>query len=383
MADPRIAFVTVQDPANPTAWSGTLHFMLDALRQRVGGVTTVGPVPLTTSWSTKARARIEAALGRGAFDHSHGLELAHRSSAWVTDRLGRAGCDVVLAAAAAPAIAFLEDVPPVAYSSDATFALLEGYYGSFDGLSARSRREANAVEGAAITRADALLYPSTWVAESATRDYGASPAKVAVVPFGANLDRVPSAERATARRAGGTCRLLFLGRDWVRKGGDLALGAFGALQAMGVPAELTICGCTPPPGWGGHEGVRVIPRLDQREPSQRRELEQLLEHSSFLLLPTRAECYGVVFCEAAAFGLPSITTATGGVTEIIRSGENGFALPLDAGPDAYAELVARLWLDLAAYERLVAGSRRQYEERLNWGRWADVVVERLVKLASG
>jgi glycosyltransferase involved in cell wall biosynthesis len=45
---------------------------------------------------------------------------------------------------------------------------------------------------------------------------------------------------------------------------------------------------------------------------------------SFLLVESRK----------GAYGLPSITTNTGGVPEVVKDGENGFVLPYDARGDA-------------------------------------------------
>src|SRR5436190_335365 len=82
---------------------------------------------------------------------------------------------------------------------------------------------------------------------------------------------------------------------------------------------------------------------------QRRQLEKLFETSDFLLLPTRSECYGMVFCEASAYGLPSITTDTGGISGAVKDGENGFMLPLSARGQEYAEAIAKVYLDDQLY----------------------------------
>ncbi|MCI0596961.1 MAG: glycosyltransferase family 4 protein, partial [candidate division Zixibacteria bacterium] len=91
------------------------------------------------------------------------------------------------------------------------------------------------------------------------------------------------------------------------------------------------------------------------------------------LLPTRYECYGVVFCEAAAFGLPVITTDTGGVSGVVREGENGYLLPYEAGGADYAQLIAEICADENRYNELVQKSRKEFEDRLNWDTWAQTV----------
>jgi glycosyltransferase involved in cell wall biosynthesis len=63
--------------------------------------------------------------------------------------------------------------------------------------------------------------------------------------------------------------LLFVGRDWSRKGGDIAFKTLISLCERGVDAELVIVGSTPPPEIK-HEKLRVIPYLDKNVPQQRK-----------------------------------------------------------------------------------------------------------------
>ena len=91
----------------------------------------------------------------------------------------------------------------------------------------------------------------------------------------------------------------------------------------------------------------------------------------FLLLPTRADASLIVACEANAFGVPAITTETGGVPDIVQDGVNGYCLPYHADGRLYALLISELFKDQERYEQLVQSSRMRYEERLNWDSWAE------------
>src|SRR5207248_5141279 len=141
-----------------------------------------------------------------------------------------------------------------------------------------------------------------------------------------------------------------------RKGGEIAFETLIELEKLGIEAELIICGVVPPPEFT-HKRMTVIPYLNRKEEQQRREMEELFETSDFLFLPTRGEAYGMVFCEASSFGLPSITTNTGGVSGAVRDGENGYMLSPDARGPEYAELIARIYRDDRHYGELVKSSR--------------------------
>ena len=131
-----------------------------------------------------------------------------------------------------------------------------------------------------------------------------------------------------------------------------------------------------------HERMTVIPFLDKHNERENQELEKLYAMADFLLVPTRGDCTPIVFSEANAFGLPVITTDTGGVSEVIRNGENGFMLPFDARGDEYAALIAKLYQDDQGYEKLVRGSRAAFEDRLNWDVWGIAVREILLRIVA-
>jgi glycosyltransferase involved in cell wall biosynthesis len=181
------------------------------------------------------------------------------------------------------------------------------------------------------------------------------------------------------RKKSGHCRLLFLGVEWERKGGDIAFETLVELEKLGIEAELIVCGCQPPKRFS-HGRMKVIPYLDKNDERQRRELEKLFVQADFLLVPTRKECYGLVFCEANAFGLPVISTDTGGVSEVVRAGENGFLLPFCSRGAAYAEVIASIHRDDERYAQLVRGSRATFENRLNWDNWGITAKKILAQL---
>ena len=49
---------------------------------------------------------------------------------------------------------------------------------------------------------------------------------------------------------------------------------------------------------------------------------------------------------------------------------NGRMLPLEAGAEDFAEVLARDWKDREAYARFSRRARARFEERLNWSAWA-------------
>jgi len=254
--------------------------------------------------------------------------------------------------------------------------LLHGYYAAYSNLLGRSVYETNGLEELAIRRANLVIHPSQWAARSTIEHYHTDKQKVHVIPFGANLQSPPSAEVVELKKRSAHCRLLFLGVDWQRKGGEIAFETLLKLEELAIQAELIVCGCIPPKEFS-HERMTVIPYLNKKDEKQRQKIEKLFETSDFLLLPTRSECYGMVFCEASAFGLPVISTDTGGVSGAVKHGENGFLLPSSARGAEYAEVIAKIYRDERRYAELVRSSRAAFEGRLNWDVWG-ITVRKLI-----
>ncbi len=85
-----------------------------------------------------------------------------------------------------------------------------------------------------------------------------------------------------------------------------------------------------------------------------------------MLLPTVAECFGLVFAEASAYALPSVSRAVGGVPSAVRHGRTGLLLAADAGADAYCDALQPLLRDRDRYAAMCAEAYRDYATRLNW-----------------
>lgn len=188
-----------------------------------------------------------------------------------------------------------------------------------------------------IFHAARLIVPwSSWVKGSLVRDYGVPEEKVVVVHPGVDVERwapPPAGTReALLEASNGLPRVLFVGGDFERKGGQLLLEWFAA-RGQGR-CELHIVTRTPPTVSAALHGLHVHTNLEANDPR----LMQLYRESHMFVLPTQADCFGIASIEAMATGLPVITTSVGGVPEILEDGEQGFLIP----PNDGAALAARV-----------------------------------------
>jgi len=271
---------------------------------------------------------------------------------------------------------FLSPNLDVVFVSDATPKLLNDTYKIY--LSEEDYISASQLEMGTMSRANKIVYSSEWAANSATYDYHADSNKIEVVPFGANLDTIPPADALFKKCSNTRCRLLFIGKEWQRKGGIIAYQTLLSLLKRGVDAELVMVGTVTPPDVQ-HEKLTVIPFLNKNRPQDYKKFSQLLLETHFLILPTRADCTPVVIGEANAYGVPAIATDVGGIPTMIRNGYNGYVLPLSALADDYADLIANTFSDKDNYKQLVRFSRLEYDTRLNWDKWAERLHQIVVK----
>ena len=159
--------------------------------------------------------------------------------------------------------------------------------------------------------------------------------------------------------------------EWERKGGSIAFDTLIYLrETCRIEARLIVCGCVPPEKFH-HPSVEVIPFLNKNKAEDHERFIALLSSVHFLILPTRADCSLLVACESNAYGVPAITTRTGGVPDIVKDGVNGYCLSPEAGGPEYGRLIAALFADKHRYHALIASSRKRYEDELNWDKWAD------------
>jgi glycosyltransferase involved in cell wall biosynthesis len=265
-------------------------------------------------------------------------------------------------------VAFLPGKLPLVTIEDATHRVLFDAYPTFKNLCGATRRHGDQIQRSAIKRASASVFSSDWAATSAVRDYNANPEKVHVVPFGANFERQPAREdviRAIDSRGHKKIRLLFIGVEWERKGGPVALQVVRTLVKLGIPAHLTIIGCTPVISNEDADHVSVRGFIKKTSDGQQ-EIFNEFGKAHFLIVPSVAECYGLVYCEASALGVPAIARNVGGVGTIIKNDVNGRLFDFQDSPKDMTDWILGYYMEPKRYRQLALSSLAEYESRLNW-----------------
>jgi glycosyltransferase involved in cell wall biosynthesis len=381
----RIAYVTTYDARDPSIWAGTGHYIAQALEAQGIELDYIGPLREPRATWLKAQQFFYRNVLRQELHRDREPAVLDGYARQVEEQLAiYPSAQLVFCPGTIP-ITRLNTKLPVVFWSDATYRPMLDFYVWEMPASKRSRRNGDAQEREAIARSRLCLFSSDWAARSAIELYGADPAKVKVIPFGANiasaqqrtLDQVT---RMIDARPRDRCRLLFVGIGWERKGGDVAVEVARLLNERGLPTELTMLGSNPPDPSALPGFVKAIGYVDKKTEAGREQFDRLFGGSHFLILPARAEAFGVVLCEANSYGVPNLATRVGGIPTIVRDGKNGVLFPPDDAP-SMADVVLDLLRDYRRYRELASSSFEEYRARLNWdviGRQVGSLLETIV-----
>jgi glycosyltransferase involved in cell wall biosynthesis len=213
---------------------------------------------------------------------------------------------------------------------------------------------------------------SEWAKRSVVDEYGIPADSVVVIHPGTTLASFPDPATRGARKPG-PVRILFVGGDFERKGGDLLLRVYREHLASTCELDL-VTGSDVPSGNGVrvHRGVKPHSAL----------LLGLYADADIFVLPTRADCSPVVLGEAMASSLPIVTTRVAGVPEAILEGESGFLIERDDA-EALRDRLTRLAADPALRATMGRAARRFGEQRFDMQKNADQIADVLVALSRG
>ena len=211
--------------------------------------------------------------------------------------------------------------------------------------------------------ARAFVAWSDWARRSLIEDYGIDAARISVVPVGTDIGLwAPDAPKSDEDLV----RILFVGGDFVRKGGEVLLQAFAAVRDRCELHLLT----------GDYVGQSPGVRVHRDIVPHSRELQQLYAMADIFVLPTLADCSPIAAVEAMASGLPVVSSTIGGIPEIVRHGETGLLVP----PGDVQSLAAALdtLVKDAPRRRAMGGSgrflaKRNHDQATNVRRILDIM----------
>lgn len=376
-----LTFASSED--DKRTWSGTIYMAYNALKNHFATVEFMCCSPKVPTWHKALCAlfkffkQVHFTNKTFAYNNSY---LYRNLVAKVLKKYDYGNYDILFVVAHSVIISALPPTnTPIVYMTDATYKSLVNYYPEMRNIYLFSSRQAIKINKEAWGKSQLIITSSLWAKENAIEQYGISEDKIEVVELGANLAIKEEYHQEITYSDKSCLNIFFSGVDWVRKGGDIAVSCCKTLIDLGINVKLTITGLSLPKEYENYPFINPLGYLNKNDEKDYDTYIKALQESDLHIFPTRAECAGVVTCEAAAFGIPTITYDTGGVANYVTNGVNGYRLPLSATGEDFAACIYKLYNN-NELDSLSKGALKIYKEKLNWNIWSDRVASLLTKM---
>lgn len=264
--------------------------------------------------------------------------------------------------------AYLKCSLPIFCRADAIAHSMIDYY--YFGIPQFAQKMAKKIDELALHKYTRFFVPSQWVVDEINKFNINEPIeKFPLIETGANLDSEYIQYHKHSYSTKDKLNLLFVGYDLKRKGIDEAFGATKILrEEYGIDACLVIMGGKPEKYILESGFVRYAGKKDKNIKQEFDEFYNEFVSADLFIFPTKAECHGIVNCEAAAYGLPIFSYQTGGVPSYCIDRVNGRCMPTTASSQDFAQAIFEAIKD-GSMAKYSLSSRRLYEERFNWAVW--------------
>jgi glycogen(starch) synthase len=219
---------------------------------------------------------------------------------------------------------------------------------------------------AGLRTASAVTACSAFTLDDAVTRFGLPPGRGTVIPNGVALDGTGDAGstvEGTLARLHDRPYVLALGRVVEKKGFDLLLAGYAAMDPAERTADLVIGGSGPAlerleaqaEESGIADRVHFVGRLS------REQVAGAMAAAAVFVMPSRLEPFGIVALEGWRAGTAVIATSRGGAPEFIEDGRDGLLVdPFDTA--AFARVLGRVLSDQGLRQSIAAAGRLRVDE---------------------
>jgi glycogen(starch) synthase len=183
---------------------------------------------------------------------------------------------------------------------------------------------------AALRNSDRVIV-QTPIEARAIEAMGVDRSRIVEVGVGIDPDRIIGGDPDRLRARSGVRGPLavFIGRVTRDKGAIALVQAMQQLWANGVEIECAMAGTIMPDFDRFLQAQPAMPRLHLLGPISDDDKRDLLAAADVVVMPSRAESFGIVYLEAWAYGKPVIGARAGGAADVISDGVDGYLVPFD------------------------------------------------------
>ncbi len=364
----------LRDPKDPDAGSGTDYELYHMLLAQGVDVDLVGPFkdnpPLVEKLFNRAQVLLSS---RKPAKYSNAF--LHAAAREVQKAIEQVSPQVIFSLFSAPLV-YVKTRTPIVYILDST---LKGSQTEWPVFSEIAYRWMLSWEKKVVARCSRIIVFSDWSRDILIQDYGVPASKITVLPIPASVppEVIPAAIEAE-QRTFEILKLLLVGKEYERKGVDIAIRVVELLNARGIPTELRVVG----QNGTDQPQVRFLGLYKKKDPEQLKGYVQNYRWAHFLIHPARFEAAGIAPGEAAAFGVPTVTNACSGLSTTVKDHVSGIVLPKHSPAEAYVQVFEYYVTHRGEYIHLCDTTRQRYEAELNYPAAGKIILKLLQAAAA-
>jgi glycogen synthase len=225
-------------------------------------------------------------------------------------------------------------------------------------------RQVHAVESWLVNESDSLITCSASMSDEITELFGPGLAETRVIRNGIDAARWSFAKRCART---GPAHLVYLGRLEYEKGIHDLIAALPRIRRTHPGTTVTIAGTGTQQSWLAEQARKhkvlkattFVGHLDHEQ------LVRLLHAADAAVLPSHYEPFGIVALEAAATGIPLVTSNVGGLGEAVINGKTGMSFP-PRDITGLANAVRAVLDDPDAAQRMAVAARERLTSDFDW-----------------
>lgn len=354
------------DPLKHSDGSGTDYDIYQTFLEHGLEVSIVGPFNYPPTRIERIFGRLQRLVSKYR-PAKYSRSYLQQSAREVESAIEKYQPDIMFSFFSAPLVKANFNVPLV-YMLDTTLIGQQAQWPIFSKLATAQMLRS---ERRVIRKSKKVITLSKWSAEILEKDYNVPCEDLTYFPIPASIPiaAVPNQIEIEKSMSEGV-NILLVGRDFRRKGVDIAVEVVRLLNEKGIPSVLRIVGLQ----GKNTQQVEYMGSYNKTLPDQLKGYLDQYRWAHFLIHPARFEAAGIVPGEAAAFGAPTLTNASGGLATTVEDGVSGVVLPKGKPAEAYVEVVAEYYNDPESYFKLRRTTRTRYDQELNWRRAGDKIV---------
>ncbi len=356
----------LRDPRDHDSGSGIDYELYHTLLAKGADVNLVGPFIDTPSLPERIFWKVvRMATGKRAPKYSNTfLKMTGRA---VERAVEQYQPEIIFSLFSAPLV-HVKSKKPIVYVLDSTLRGSQEEWAIFSSLAYRWMLS---WEEKFVRKCARILAFSQWTADILAHDYKVDPRLITVIPIPASLPiEVIPTEISPQDRALNPLHLLLVGKEYQRKGVDIAIQVTEMLNEQGIPCELRVVG----QNGQDREHVQFKGLFMKKIPEQLKAYTDQYRWADFLIHPARFEAAGIVPGEAAAFGVPTITNASAGLPTTVKDHVSGIVLTKDSPAEAYVQVIKHYLQNRDEYLALCKSTKKRYHDELNWPAAGDTLM---------